>query len=60
MTMERTVTFTVEVTQIVKGIETEFLMTEYKGIIEEKLRNKMEFDNVQIRDYKVFETRDDK
>ena len=60
MTMERTVTFTVEVTQIVKDIETEFLMTEYKGVIEDKLRNKMEFDNVQIRDYKVFETENDK
>lgn len=50
-----TVTYTVEVTEIIKGIDTKFLLTEYPEIIKEKLKNKMEFDNVNVKNIKVFE-----
>ena len=55
MSKLHTVTFKVEVTQIIKGNDTKFLKTEYPSIIAEKIKSKMEFDNVQIKDVKVFE-----
>lgn len=50
-----TVTYTVEITEIIKGTDTKFLITEYPEIIKEKLKNKMEFDNVEVKNVKVFE-----
>ena len=50
-----TVTYTVEVTEIIKGTDTKFLKTEYPNIIAEKLKNKMEFDHVEVKNIKVFE-----
>lgn len=51
-----TVTYTVEVTEIIKGgVDTKFLLTEYPDIIKEKLKNKMEFDDVHVKNIKVFE-----
>lgn len=50
-----TITYTVEVTEIIKGIDTKFLLTEYSEIIKEKLKNKMEFDDVKVKNIKVFE-----
>ena len=50
-----TITYTVEVTEIIKGTDTKFLKTEYPSIIAEKLKNKMEFDHVEVKNVKVFE-----
>lgn len=50
-----TVTYTVEVTEIIRCNDTDFLMKEYADIIAEKLRNKMEFDDVHVKELKVFE-----
>lgn len=55
MKKQHTVTYTVEVTEIIKCNDTEFLMKEYADIIKEKLKNKMEFDDVQVKGLKVFE-----
>lgn len=50
-----TITYTVEVTEIIKGFDTKFLLTEYPDIIKEKLKNKMDFDHVEVKDFKVHE-----
>jgi hypothetical protein len=50
-----TVTYNIEVTEIIKGNDTKFLLTEYPEIIKEKLKNKMEFDHVHVKNIKVFE-----
>ena len=55
MSKLHTVTYTVDVTQIIRGNDTGFLKTEYPQIVAEKLKSKMEFDKVDIRDVKVFE-----
>lgn len=51
-----TVTYkiTAEVTEIVRGVSEEFLKTEYPSIIKEKLENKMDWDNVNIKNFKIF------
>jgi predicted phage-related endonuclease len=52
----QTITYTVEVTEIIKGgVDTKFLLTEYPDIIKEKLKNKMDFDHVEVKDFKVHE-----
>ena len=55
MSKLHTVTYTVDVTQIIRGNDTGFLKAEYPQIVAEKLKNKMEFDKVDIRNVKVFE-----
>lgn len=52
---EITVTYTVEVTEVFKGnLDEEFLRVDYPDIIKDRLRNKMEYDDVHINHYKVF------
>jgi predicted phage-related endonuclease len=52
----QTITYTVDITEIIKGgVDTKFLLTEYPDIIKEKLKNKMEFDDVHVKNIKVLE-----
>lgn len=54
---EFTVTYTVDITEIMSGSELseEFMVKDYPEIISERIRNKMGFDNVgKPTDYKVF------
>ena len=48
-----TITYTVEVTEVIRCNDTEFIKKEYADIIRERLKNKMEFDDVKIKGLKV-------
>ena len=50
-----TVTYTIEVTHIVKGSDTEAIKRDYLEKITKKLKRKLRFDNVVFKHFKVFE-----
>ena len=52
--IKHTIVYNVEVTEVVSGVETDFLMNDYKDIIADKIRNVMNADDVHITGYKVF------
>ncbi len=52
--IKHTIVYNVEVTEVVSGVETDFLMDEYKDIVADKIRNVMNADDVHITGYKVF------
>ena len=54
MNNEITVTYTVDVTEVLKNIDEEFIKNDYPDIIRDKLRNKMGFDDVKIGEFKIF------
>lgn len=52
--IKHTIVYNVEVTEVVSGVETEFLANDYKEILKDKIRNVMNADDVHITGYKVF------
>lgn len=50
-----TVTYTIEVTHIVKGSDTEAIKKDYTDKIRKKLQRKLKLDNVVIKHFKTFE-----
>ena len=50
-----TVTYTIEVTHIVKGSDTEAIKRDYLEKITKKLKRKLKFDNIVFKHFKVFE-----
>lgn len=59
MKKSHTITYTVEVTEILSHTDTDFLLKQYPVIIAEKLKNKMNYDHITVKDYKVFEHDDE-
>lgn len=50
-----TVTYTIEVTHIIRGSDTDAIKKDYPDKIRKKLQRKLKLDNVVIKHFKAFE-----